>query len=72
MSEDKTKKALSEVVNAGLDLAESVKYCIQHNESEINKDTVIALNRFVVAYNELANILVLLTDEENESNIKLN
>lgn len=72
MSEVKTKKALSEFVNSGMDFAEAVKYCIQHTDGQINRDVVIALNRFITAYNEMCEMLVLLTDDNKDPNIKFN
>lgn len=66
---DKTKKALLRYVNAGADLAESVKRNIT-KDGVIDNKTVLKLNEFIIASNELSDINNLLTDDENESNIE--
>jgi hypothetical protein len=47
---------LSAYVNAAADLAESVRIDIKHNNGVIENETVLALNRFIVASNEVAEI----------------
>lgn len=68
---DKTKDAFQEYVNSATDLAESVKNNIQ-KDGYIDDRTVNALNKFIIATNELANLQDDMLDlDENETNEKL-
>lgn len=66
---DKTKKALEKYVTAAANLAESVKRNIVH-EGVIDDETVLKLNAFIIAGNEISDMLSQLTDADNESNVK--
>ncbi len=57
-----TKEAFIKYVDAGHDLAENIKRCIQKDGCIDNK-TIIALNEFTIASNNIKD----LTDELNES-----
>lgn len=61
---DKTKRALKKYVDAASDLAESVKRNVQH-EGVIDNKTVLALNAFIIAANELAFFTNQLDNEED-------
>lgn len=61
---DKTKKALMEYVNAASDFADQVKRNIK-KDGTIDNKTVLALNRFTIAANAIAD----LTSELNETDI---
>jgi len=60
----KTKRALQKYVNTASDLAESVKRNIQH-EGVIDNKTVLCLNAFIIAANELAYFTNELDNEED-------
>ena len=64
---DKTKRALQNYVNSATDLAESVKQDIQHNDGIIDKETVLALNKFTIAANEIEHLTNTLKFEEDPS-----
>jgi hypothetical protein len=55
-------------VNAAADLAESVRLDIVDNDEQISKDTILALNRFVQASQEVA----VVTNALQPDNTKLN
>jgi hypothetical protein len=61
----KTKAALQKYVDAASDLADSVKSNIQHNDGQISNDTVLLLNRFVIAANEIAHLTNQLKFEDD-------
>lgn len=67
MSSRKTAKALARYVNAASDLAEAVKRNIVHG-SMIDDKTVVVLNEFIIAANEIKD----MTDELNNKVIKYN
>lgn len=56
MSSRSTQKALAEYVNAASDLAESVKRNIIH-EKVIDDETVLKLNRFIIAANAIDDMI---------------
>lgn len=64
---DETQRALAIYVNRAADLADAVKVDIQ-KKGYITDKTVIALNNFIIASNNIAD----LTNALNEINIKLN
>lgn len=66
-----TKAEVAEYANAAFDLAESVKRNIA-KDNKIDNKTVIALNRFTIIANKIEDLNKKLTDDENESNTKLN
>ena len=68
---DKTKKAIQKYVDTASDLAESIKRNIQH-EGIIDDETVLKLNAFIIASNEISDLLSQLTEDGNERNTKLN
>jgi hypothetical protein len=51
------KRALARYVNAATDLAEQVKYDIQHGDCKISNDTVLKLNEFSIAANAISAII---------------
>lgn len=68
---DKTKAALIRYVNAATDLAEAVAHNVRH-DGIIDNKTILKLNEFITAANAMADLKDMLTDDENESNVKLN
>lgn len=64
---DKTEKLLAEYVNRAADLAELVRYDIQHNDNRITDKTVLALNAFIIASNAFEEF-----SDDNEGNLTLN
>jgi len=67
MADNKTKQALKRYIDAAANLAELIKRNIQKDGCIDNK-TVLALNEFVVASNEVAD----LTEQITATNIKYN
>ena len=67
---DKAEKAFNKYVEAASDLAESVKRNIVH-EGIIDNETILKLNAFIIASNEIEDLLSVLTDD-NQVNRKLN
>lgn len=67
---DKAEKAFNKYVEAATDLAESIKRNIVH-EGIIDNETILKLNAFIIASNEIEDLLSVLTDD-NEVNRKLN
>ncbi len=70
-SVDIAKKMFQNYVDKAADLAESVKRNIVH-EGVIDDETVVKLNNFIIASNEIADMPLDFTDGENEDNITLN
>lgn len=70
---DKTKRAFQKFVDAATDLAESVKRNIQ-KDGYIDDRTAKAVNLYIIAMNELANLQdeMLELEDENETDQKLN
>lgn len=66
-SSDKLESLLRKYTDAATGLAEAVKRNIKH-DSKIDKVTVLALNEFIIAANEVS----FFTDKLNNANIKLN
>lgn len=60
--------ALALYVDKASDLAENVRYDIQHNDGKISKNTVLALNAFIIAANQIKD----LTDNLERTSNKLN
>jgi hypothetical protein len=71
MAVDKTKVLFKKYVDAGADLAESVKRNIVH-EGVIDDETVLRLNDFITAANAMADLNHELTLDSNEEDSKLN
>ncbi len=69
MDDKLAKKLFQKYVNTATDLAESVKRNISH-DGIIDDKTVLFLNDFIIATNELANMQddALEYEEENEEN----
>lgn len=63
---DITQKALLEYVNAAADLAECVKQNVRKG-GKITNETVIALNNFIIASNEIKYLTIAL----EKNNLKL-
>lgn len=63
----RTKQALIKYVDTASILADSVKRNIQH-DGKIDNKTVLALNEFIIAANDISS----LTDELNKDKMKLN
>lgn len=55
-------------VNKASELAEAVRYNIQHNNSVITPETVVILNAFIIAANQIKD----LTDVVQNGQIQLN
>jgi hypothetical protein len=70
-NEDEAKKIFQDYVNAGADLAESVKRNIT-KDGIIDDATVIALNDFIIATNAIADLQVDFDYDINESDETLN
>lgn len=68
---DKSKKAIQKYVDTATELAESVKRNIVH-EGIIDDETILKLNKFIIAANEIADMLSELTLDENETDKNLN
>lgn len=68
---DKNKKAIQKYVETATALAESVKRNIVH-EGIIDDETIVLLNAFIIAANEIADMISELTDDENETDRNLN
>ena len=66
-----TKKALIEYVNRASELADNVKRNV-HKGGTIDNKTVISLNKFIIAANEISEMTEQLTNEPADPNIKLN
>jgi hypothetical protein len=71
MSEDKTKKALINYVNTASDLADSVKNDIVH-DGVVTDETVIKLNKFIIASNAIQDLYEELSKDPKEENENLN
>ena len=69
----KTRKALIAYVETASNLAESVKRNVQ-KDGRIDKKTILALNQFIIAANEIEHLKEELnnSDDSNESDRKLN
>ncbi len=61
MSTRQTQKTLAKYVNSATDLAEAVKWCVQHNNNVLDDNAVLKLNEFAIA----ANAVKDLTEELN-------
>lgn len=57
MSTRHTQRALANYVNSATDLAESVKWCIQHNEGMLSDEAVLKLNEFAIAANAVKDMV---------------
>lgn len=68
---DNTRRAFQKFVDAATDLAESVKRDIQH-DGTIDDRTVNALNDYIIAMNELADLEENTYNDENETDESLN
>lgn len=68
---DKAQKAFEKYVEAATILAESVKRNIVH-EGVIDNETILKLNEFIIASNEIEDLLAVLVDSNNENNGNLN
>lgn len=68
-----TKQAFMNYVNAGQDLAELLKKNIQKGGS-ITNETVLALNEFIISYNEIADLVndIEADDDDNETDPNFN
>lgn len=55
-------------VNKASELAEAVRYNIQHNNSVITPETIVILNAFIIAANQIKD----LTDVVQNGQIQLN
>jgi hypothetical protein len=64
--EDKARQAFQNYVNAASDLAEAVKDNIQH-EGIVTDETVLKLNAFIIASNEIADLPLHETDGNNDN-----
>lgn len=62
-----TRQALAEYANKAADLAEAVKRNLS-KDSKIDDKTILALNAFVIAANNVKD----LTDQLNEGKVTLN
>lgn len=71
MAKDKTKEALERYVNAAADLADSVKRNIVH-EGIIDDETVLILNKFIIASNAISDLISELAMGDNENDKTLN
>jgi hypothetical protein len=67
MSSRETKKALAEYVNSATDLAEAVKMDIVHDRP-VSSDTVLKLNRFIIAANYIKDMVDELNKKVNKYN----
>jgi hypothetical protein len=67
----KAKQIFQNYVNAGADLAESVKRNIVKN-GVIDDKTVVALNDFIIAINAMADLQIETDYDINEEDEKLN
>ncbi len=68
---DKAKKLFQAYVNAASDLAESIKRNIVH-EGVVDDETVILLNKFIIASNAIADAdMPLELTDDNENDITL-
>lgn len=65
---DDTQLQLALYVNKASELAEAVRHNIQHNNSVITPETVIVLNAFIIAANQIKD----LTDIIQDGQIQLN
>jgi hypothetical protein len=63
----RTKQALIKYVDTATALAESIKRNIQH-DGKVDNKTVLALNEFIIAANDISS----LTDELTKDKMKLN
>lgn len=63
-----TIKSLAAYVDKATDLAEAVRNAVQHNSGVIDNKTVLALNDFIIAANNIKD----LTDTLENDSIKLN
>lgn len=68
MKVDQTELALTLYVNKASDLAECLRHDIQHNDSKVSTKTILALNTFIIAANQIKD----LTDIIDKNSIKLN
>lgn len=57
---DDTQLSLALYVNKASDLAEAVRHNIQHNDGKISPETVLALNSFIVAANQIKDLTDLI------------
>ncbi len=71
MSNDRTKAALVKYVETATDLAESVKRNIVH-EGVVDDETVLKLNAFIIAANNIEDLYNELTADSREENESLN
>jgi len=71
MSNDRAKKAFDKFVDKAHTLADSVKRNIVH-EGVIDNETVLKLNDFIIASNEIADLLIELENDNNETDKTLN
>lgn len=65
--ENKTQRALIIYVNAAADLAESVKRDIQ-KKGYVTDPTVLALNKFIIASNNVDDITTAIKDLSKDLN----
>lgn len=62
------KKSLANYVNKATNLAELVKNNIQKNNNKIDEKTILALNEFIIAANEIKDLI----DYIEKDNVLLN
>lgn len=65
---DSAQLALALYVDKASDLAEAIRHDVQHNNGAISNKTILALNAFVIAANQIKD----LTDTLEQSTTKLN
>jgi glycerate-2-kinase len=68
---DNDKIRVKTYIDAGADLAESVKRNIQHN-GIIDNETVLKLNDFIIAFNAVQDLLSETINDTNENDNTLN
>lgn len=64
MGNDKAGKAFIKYVETGMDLAEQLKRDIS-KDGKISNKTVLKLNDFIVAYNEIADMVSVIADNSD-------
>lgn len=65
---DTSYKAVITYVDAGSDLAEHVKRCVQKKDRKLDNDAVLALNKFVMATNEVGAFIQMIENERKNLN----
>lgn len=61
MSTRQTQRTLVNYVNSATDLADAIKWCVQHNDRVLDDNAVLKLNEFAIAANAVRD----MTEELN-------